>query len=350
LLDELPDEFLRRAVSSEHLFLQRAFQSEAADRQCAVLFDAGPDQLGAPRIAHLALLIVLAQRAAQNGATLRWGIFQDTSAVPYTGLDKSLILSLFAARSARPVTGEDINRWAAAMSGASELWFIGAEHLAAEALCHRASPLIVSEVMEPGAAARLRVTAPSPGTPAARAREALLDVPPADTAVRLLRDPFNAHVAARCRVSAPIGIRNNILFAPDGRRLYLRGADGSLVIIRVPNSPRDKSELDGGVHAPHAAIPAAERRRPMPSTVRRYADRSRRPNARPRRYLAPQPGTGAAAGAGNAAAQPAGSGLHAFCFAPHGHLVELTKDTFNIMQNVFAAASRAAVELPSSAT
>ena len=31
LLEELPDEFLRRAVSGEHLFLQRAYQDLAAN-------------------------------------------------------------------------------------------------------------------------------------------------------------------------------------------------------------------------------------------------------------------------------------------------------------------------------
>ena len=77
LLEELPDEFLRRAVSGEHLFLQQAYQDLAAARQSIVLFDAGPDQLGAPRLAHLAILIVLAQRAAAHDASLQWGTFQD---------------------------------------------------------------------------------------------------------------------------------------------------------------------------------------------------------------------------------------------------------------------------------
>lgn len=79
LLEELPHEFLRRAVSGEHMFFERSYRSEAAARQCTVLFDAGPDQLGAPRLAHLALLIVMAERAARNGAQFRWAAFQETS-------------------------------------------------------------------------------------------------------------------------------------------------------------------------------------------------------------------------------------------------------------------------------
>src|SRR5262245_20424125 len=72
--EELPDEFWRRAVSGEHLFLHRAYQENSAPKHTVAVFDAGPDQLGAPRIAQFALLIVLAQRAARQGANLQWGI------------------------------------------------------------------------------------------------------------------------------------------------------------------------------------------------------------------------------------------------------------------------------------
>lgn len=48
LADELPDEFLRRAASGEHLFLAPARQAHRANRLTIALFDAGPRQLGAP--------------------------------------------------------------------------------------------------------------------------------------------------------------------------------------------------------------------------------------------------------------------------------------------------------------
>ncbi len=68
LADEAPDEFLRRATMNEHVFLEPARIAPAGARCSVALFDAGPNQLGAPRLAHLAALIVLARRAQAIGA------------------------------------------------------------------------------------------------------------------------------------------------------------------------------------------------------------------------------------------------------------------------------------------
>ncbi|MFY1667254.1 hypothetical protein [Pseudomonas sp. Pseu.R1] len=78
LADELPDEFLRRAAVGEHLFLAPQYRTHQANRMIVVLFDAGPLQWGGPRLVHLALLILLARRASESGAELRWGILQNT--------------------------------------------------------------------------------------------------------------------------------------------------------------------------------------------------------------------------------------------------------------------------------
>jgi hypothetical protein len=76
LADEVPDEFLRRAVGGEHMFLAPQYRAREANRLIVVLFDAGPLQLGAARLVHLALLMLLARRASDAGAQLRWGILQ----------------------------------------------------------------------------------------------------------------------------------------------------------------------------------------------------------------------------------------------------------------------------------
>ena len=52
-------------------------RAREANRLIIVLFDAGPLQLGAARLVHLALLILLARRAQEAGAELRWGILQN---------------------------------------------------------------------------------------------------------------------------------------------------------------------------------------------------------------------------------------------------------------------------------
>ncbi|WP_064118381.1 hypothetical protein [Pseudomonas fluorescens] len=76
LADEVPDEFLRRAAVGEHLFLAPQYRGQQASRLIVALFDAGPLQLGAARLVHMALLILLARRAKEAGAELRWGILQ----------------------------------------------------------------------------------------------------------------------------------------------------------------------------------------------------------------------------------------------------------------------------------
>lgn len=76
LADEIPDEFLRRAAGGEHLFLAPQQRARHSSRLIVALFDAGPRQLGAPRLAHLTMLILLARRAREADGELRWGILQ----------------------------------------------------------------------------------------------------------------------------------------------------------------------------------------------------------------------------------------------------------------------------------
>jgi hypothetical protein len=96
----------------------------------------------------------------------------------------------------------------------------------------------VTDVMEPGAPQRIRVTAALPHT--ARIREAVLEVPPGPAAVALMRDPFATDFAARLTTSVRFEMRTNIIFSRDGRRLHMRGANGTLVTFALPNSPRGK--------------------------------------------------------------------------------------------------------------
>ena len=60
LLDTAPDEFLRRLSQGELSFLEPERTAQAQERRCLILFDSGPEQLGAPRIAQLAAWIVFA--------------------------------------------------------------------------------------------------------------------------------------------------------------------------------------------------------------------------------------------------------------------------------------------------
>ncbi len=70
-------EFFRRAASREQLFHRLLCREPAGIRRSVVLLDAGPFQLGAPRLAQMAALVVFARRAAQGRADLSWGVLQD---------------------------------------------------------------------------------------------------------------------------------------------------------------------------------------------------------------------------------------------------------------------------------
>lgn len=67
-----PLEFMRRAAMHELLFLAPEPERVPNKPEMVLLFDTGPLQLGAPRLAHLALWIALARRAERVGATLYW--------------------------------------------------------------------------------------------------------------------------------------------------------------------------------------------------------------------------------------------------------------------------------------
>ena len=70
---DAPDEFLRRFEQGELAYFRLGFVTESQPRTSLVLFDSGPDQLGRPRLAQLATLVVLARRASAAGAAVAVG-------------------------------------------------------------------------------------------------------------------------------------------------------------------------------------------------------------------------------------------------------------------------------------
>lgn len=72
LADEVPLEFLRRAVDGEHLFSRVRRVEPSATRRCVVLMDTGPEMLGGPRLVQLVAWLALARRARRAGASFEW--------------------------------------------------------------------------------------------------------------------------------------------------------------------------------------------------------------------------------------------------------------------------------------
>jgi hypothetical protein len=69
-----------------------------------VLFDTGPDQLGSPRLAHLAILIVLIRRAHRALANFSWGILQNLGMQLLHGSSESEMMELLRARTSTNVS------------------------------------------------------------------------------------------------------------------------------------------------------------------------------------------------------------------------------------------------------
>lgn len=236
IADLFPDEFLRRAASGEHLFLDLARREPRGALRSIALVSAGPAQLGAPRLAHLAALIVLARRAAVAGADFSWGVLEDGEHRLTDGLDEAGIQRLLGARTATPAGADAFQAWSNAIGGdaGTDFWFIGAGEDAAKAADVRASRIIVRDLLEPGIRA-LELDIDRRG-PSARLR---LDLPAPEQCARLLRDPF-ARGGSTPRVASAKGPAREVRFAPGGRRLIVRLADGSFESWPLPTSPRDK--------------------------------------------------------------------------------------------------------------
>ena len=235
--DEAPEEFLRRAAAGEHTFLRIARPEPDGSRASVALFDAGPTQIGSPRIAHLATLIVLARRAAAAGASFGWGIIQDPEIPLSSEVSASAISRLLAARTVSDTTEATLRAWQVRTGGPVEtddLWLIGGARLVRSIGRNDLSCVVIEDVLDPAvrqvrAAVRVR---------ARTIAEVNLDLPEGPQAARLLRDPFGAATAGLVSASRPYSSSSPLVFSANGFRIYGRGPDGGVVESAVPNSPR----------------------------------------------------------------------------------------------------------------
>ncbi len=235
LADEAPDEFVRRAASGELPFYSVARVEAQTPVQMVVLVDAGPAQLGAPRIAQLAALLVLADRARASGGRLRWGVLQRPGDGLRDGLDDEGVRAFLAARSARLADAEFVSAWEEQPAWAEhggERWGLGAHGWALPRAAHVAITHPPFEETE-----RLIVEA-HPGAGGRRAALSL-PLPDAATCARLIRDPFAAPAAAtRAPGGAGILRGSSCWFSGDGRALIFRSRPGDIQIQPLRSSPR----------------------------------------------------------------------------------------------------------------
>ncbi|WP_257451214.1 hypothetical protein [Archangium lipolyticum] len=234
---EAPDEFVRRAAFGEQAYLRPAFRQPQGGRRTVALLDAGPDQFGPPRIAHLALLVVLARRAEAAGAAFAWGVLQSpVQNGPFTTVNAATVGQWLKAGSASPPTDAQLAAWSEVLQlgrAPDDVWLVGGARLARLPGTERLSRVAVEEVIAPGAR-RLAVEV----RPASRAsRQVVLDLPPVPQCVRLLRDPFVTAAAAPV-LDTHVGSVSTMRFSADGLRLLFAYADGGVAAQSIPQSPR----------------------------------------------------------------------------------------------------------------
>ena len=236
LADELEDEFMRRAVMGEHLFLNRARSSPMGTRASLALFDAGPSQLGSPRIAHIAALIVLANRADSAGSSFSWGVLQHPETPAYRDVNASNIKTLLEARSHCEVSDTQVVAWEEQLvtwSGLNDVWLIGGKRLSRIQTERRSSRLYVEDLLDPDK----RELKLSCNSASGSLSEVTLELPSNKIGTRILRDPFATAVPDIQKTAAPY-TGSSLLFDMTGRKLFTRTGKASVTAFNVPNSPR----------------------------------------------------------------------------------------------------------------
>ncbi|MCE3604760.1 hypothetical protein LXA47_14240 [Massilia sp. P8910] len=250
VLDAAPDEFIRRAAANELLFSAPEPQVQRRARVCVALFDAGPEQLGEPRLVQMALFILLARRAQLDGASFEWGILQRPGPL-HTDCGRHALERLMNARTVARVGSAERdgwNRYLAQVDPLADVWQVdgpGAGTL--RRMTARAS------IEQPLLDDRLQVTITQQG----KARQLMLELPDPDSAVRLMRHPASAR---RDKVRDCMGGRDtpSLKHAP----LF------SVRKGRVVTSRADGGNLDFGVPDSRLTAPVAPRRQRTPKKGR----------------------------------------------------------------------------------
>ncbi len=233
LADSEPDEFLRRLAAAELSYLEVSYEEPRPPSQIAVLLDAGPDQVGAPRLAQLAALVVLDRRARSQHVPIRIGVLGDASRTWRTGELPELFTIWLRARSATRALQADIDSWFDTLAPSSSTWLFGADDLCVDD--RRCSRLRARESdWGPNGATRLEAVVAD--------RRVDLELPDQSTAVRLLR----GHGLRRRQRTVVAGAEGRLRFPSfhgSVRRLLCRGdGDDELVVVTVPHS----SDESGG--------------------------------------------------------------------------------------------------------
>lgn len=243
LLDEVPEDFLRRASTNELLFFELARSEPRGSRRSIALFDAGPFSLGSPRLAHLALLVVLARRAAEAEVPFFWSTLREPRLQRFVG--EASVRGLLAARAPHRATDAAWSAWAEQLAAhpivprgpeeRDEVFVVGDAATLTEARAALGARLVTAEIDDGLSAPRDELLVVLTRANAAP-RRVSLPLPDAASRVRLVRDPFRAEArrlppspqpaasgaAWRAPLAVPIEPEGGLVFSRDGRKVIVR--------------------------------------------------------------------------------------------------------------------------------
>jgi|GEM_PF-5001479 len=233
LAEEAPDEFLRRAAMKEHLFLRVARREPKGGRRSLVFFDAGPMQLGSPRLVHLAILLALEHRAAVAGVDFNWALIQEPDTF-YSATDRESILSFLKGRSpsiANAHLAEHLLLRGEAPQEGDDIWWVGDEASLCQLGLPGASISIADELLEEADSLRLTLRQGK------RKREASLPLPSPSLRTRLMRDPFQK--PEDVNPTQPLGEDVDYWLSFCGKYVFVRDdTKVSLINLSRSNNPK----------------------------------------------------------------------------------------------------------------
>lgn len=242
LASELPDEFDRRAAMGEHLFLAPERRGPLVPVRTVVLFDAGPSQLGRPRIVQLAALLAFAERARVARVPAQLGVLQ--GAGPLADVDLDGLVALVQARSFAFATADDLARFGD-FSALDDVWLVGSRQGptlrgAKRLVLEDDEEQVHVEVVRPGTSV-VRRTVPVPSTNGVLA--ALRD-PRRHLTVPTKADEGNERLGNTIHPSAPYH------FTSEGSHLLVRMTGGAIVAHRLRTGGSDPSAVRFRLRAP----------------------------------------------------------------------------------------------------
>lgn len=237
LADEIPDEFLRRAASAEHLFLAPQLRATPSDRVVVAVFDTGPHQLGSPRLAQLAAWVLLARRAADLGGALRWGLLHEPGLL-YEAEGPERLRQLLSGRCLRPGDPTLEAQWKQALAPGpasplgnveAEIWWIGTSPPSAPPPARMERRLALDQTLS-GDELVARLIAPT------MTRHARLPLPQDDVVTGLLRGRFDRrpapiHVPVKADALQRLALDRAPLIARFGTHVAVRALTGHALMV-----------------------------------------------------------------------------------------------------------------------